>query len=54
VLGAGVLSAEKPEPPKPASRTTRNMEGWTLRADDRLLTPLHDLLGVKSFNFQET
>ena len=37
VLGVGVLAAQEPEPPKPASRTTRQIEGWTVRVDNRLL-----------------
>ena len=42
VLCVGGLAAEKPEPPKPASRTNRQIEGWTVRVDDRLLAPPHD------------
>ena len=47
VLGVGVLAAEKPEPPKPDSRTNRQIEGWTVRVDDRLLAPPHEVLGAR-------
>jgi hypothetical protein len=46
-LCAGVLAEEKPEPPKPVSRTVRKIEGWTVRVDDRLLHPPHDVLGTR-------
>lgn len=46
VLCVGVLAGEKPEPPKPVSRTVRKIEGWTVRVDDRLLRPPHDALGA--------
>ncbi|MCY2952571.1 MAG: glycoside hydrolase N-terminal domain-containing protein [Planctomycetota bacterium] len=44
----------KPEPPKPTSHTTRNIEGWKVRVDDRLLTPPNDVLGTKSIRFLES
>src|SRR5262245_42530854 len=34
---AAPARAEPAEPPKPASHTTRDVEGWTVRVDDRLL-----------------
>ena len=37
--------ADEAAPPKPASHTVRQMEGWTVRVDDRLLSPPHDKLG---------
>lgn len=46
-LGAGVLAGEKPEPPRPTSRTSRKIDGWTLRVDDRLLQPPNRELGVR-------
>ncbi len=47
-LRVGNLSAEdKTDPPKPASRTMRKIEGWTVRVDDRLLHPPHDEMGVR-------
>ncbi len=42
------------EPPKPASHSTRTLEGWTVRVDDRLLAPPHDTLGAKCLRFLET
>jgi len=55
-LGAPLAAAraeEKPEPPKPASRTTRTLEGWTVRVDDRLLAPPNDALGTRALNLLE-
>lgn len=46
-------AAEKPEAPKPVSRTTRNIEGWTVRVDDRLLAPPDAPLGARSLRFLE-
>ena len=40
-------AAEKPEPPKPSSRTVRKIEGWTVRIDDRLLQPPNVELGSR-------
>ena len=39
--------AEPPEAPKPASRTERVIEGWTVRIDDRLLQPPNEELGTR-------
>ncbi|MEK7677966.1 MAG: hypothetical protein AAB676_19215 [Verrucomicrobiota bacterium] len=50
---AALHGAEKPEPPKPASRTVRNIEGWTVRVDDRLLAPPHGALGAHALRFLE-
>ena len=35
-------------PSKPASRSTRMIEGWTVRVDDRLFTPPNDALGERA------
>jgi len=43
----------KPEPPKPASHTTRNIEGWKVRVDDRLLATPNDVLGTRALRFLE-
>jgi hypothetical protein len=47
------LAAERPEPAKPASRTTRHIEGWTVRVDDRLLASPHEALGARALKFLE-
>ncbi len=45
---AGSLRADdKADPPKPASRSVRQIEGWTVRVDDRLLRPPHEEMGVR-------
>ena len=41
------------EPPKPTSRTLRQIEGWTVRVDDRLLKPPDAVLGKRSLRFLE-
>ncbi len=38
---------------KPASRTTRILEGWTVRIDDRLLAPPGDAVGARALRFLE-
>ena len=43
----------KPEPPKPTSRTTRTVEGWTVRVDDRLLKGPDADLGTTALRFLE-
>ena len=57
-LGKGMvrlLSPRKgsPDPPMPASRTTRTVEGWTVRIDDRLLAAPDDDLGRRALRFLE-
>jgi hypothetical protein len=43
----GAAAADAPTPlPKPGSRTTRVIEGWTIRIDDRLLEPANASLGT--------
>ena len=39
--------AEPPDAPKPTSRTERVIEGWTVRIDDRLLSPENKDLGMR-------
>lgn len=41
------------EPPQPTSRTARQIEGWTIRVDDRLLAAPHEELGTKALRFLE-
>jgi hypothetical protein len=47
------LGAAEPDSAKPASRTIRNIEGWTVRVDDRLLQPPHDVLGTRTLKLLE-
>ncbi len=44
---------DMPEPPKPTSRTTRNLEGWMVRIDDRLLASPNEMLGIRAIRFLE-
>jgi hypothetical protein len=53
VLCVGVLVGEEPDSPKPASRTNRKIEGWTVRVDDRLFSPPHDTLGARTLKLLE-
>ncbi len=51
VLIAGIISstrAQEPEPAKPASRTVRQIDGWTVRVDDRLLSGTEEELGKRA------
>lgn len=45
---------ERAEPPKPTSHTTRNIEGWTVRVDDRLLQPTNEVVLNRSLKFLES
>jgi hypothetical protein len=45
------VSAE--EPPKPASHTIREIEGWKVHIDDRLLAKDNDALGKKAIKLLE-
>jgi hypothetical protein len=46
---AGALSGnDKEEPAKPNSRTSREIEGWTVRIDDRLLAGADEALGKRT------
>ena len=47
-LLATARAEEKPEPPKPASRTVRNIEGWTVRVDDLLLHGPDEATGARA------
>jgi hypothetical protein len=38
----------KPEPAKPAAHEQRDIEGWTVRVDTRLLAPPHKELGTRA------
>jgi hypothetical protein len=41
------------EPAKPAARTVKTIEGWTVRVDDRLLQPPDAELGARALRFLE-
>ena len=54
VIGADDLPKGPAEPPQPPSRTVKELEGWTLRVDDRLLGEMPDAaLGTRSLKFLE-
>lgn len=46
-----VLLANLAQAAFPASRTTRDIEGWTVRVDDRLLAPPNEELGARAVRF---
>src|SRR5262245_25842290 len=56
MMGACCLSAwaqaEEAAPPKPASHTEKQVEGWTVQVDDRLLEGA--ALGQKALRMLET
>lgn len=41
------------DPPQPVSRTARELEGWTVRVDDRLLEPANQELATRALKFLE-
>lgn len=41
------------DPPQPTSRTSRVIEGWTVRVDDRLLETPNEALGERALKFLE-
>jgi hypothetical protein len=54
LAGAEPAPAPRPAaPPKPTSHTTRQIEGWTVRVDDRLLKAPDDELGRKALRSLE-
>jgi hypothetical protein len=50
---ASHLAAAEQDLAKPTSRTARNIEGWTVRVDERLLQPPHDALGSRTLRLLE-
>jgi len=46
-------AAAKENLPPPASRTTKNIQGWNVLVDDRLLTPPNDALGARALSLLE-
>jgi len=61
-LAAGLVSpiimpsraADSPDLSKPASRSVRQIEGWTVQVDDRLLSAPNDELGARALRFLES
>lgn len=53
LLAAAKTRNEPADAPKPTSHTTRTIEGWTVRIDDRLLQPPNDEVGRKALRFLE-
>ena len=49
--GVPACAADRPEPSKPTSHSTRQIEGWTVRVDDRLLAQPNDVLGTNALRF---
>ncbi len=48
-----LMAAEPRDLPKPISRTTRQIEGWTVLIDDRLLAPPDEALGKRAIKLLE-
>ena len=44
---------ENADPPKPRSRTIRDVEGWIVRVDERLLVPPNEELGLRALKLLE-
>ena len=49
--GVPAIAAEKK--PRPTAHTTRNLEGWTVRVDDRLLKGEHAAVGARALKLLE-
>jgi len=50
---ANAWAGAEPEAPKPVSQTIRNIQGWTVQVDERLLRPPHDGLGARAIGLLE-
>ncbi len=44
---------QESDPPQPTSRSSREIEGWTIRVDDRLFEAPNDALGTQALKFLE-
>jgi len=54
MLGAASARADEPkDPPKPTSHTERDIEGWKVRVDDRLLKAPDETMGKTALRFLE-
>jgi hypothetical protein len=52
LLTGSPISAKDPGPPaQPTSRTVRELEGWTIRVDDRLFQKPNEELGKRALQF---
>jgi len=47
-------SLGKPVPAKPSSHTTRKIEGWNIRVDDRLLEPANETVLTQALKYLES
>jgi len=47
-VSRGVIGAEAEDRPKPSSRSVRQMHGWTVRVDDRLMEAPNEGLGKEA------
>lgn len=53
VCGSSVHGVAAADADKPTSHSNRQLEGWTIRVDDRLLEAPHAALGAKALRFLE-
>jgi hypothetical protein len=53
VPAPAAAAGKEAEPARPTSHTVRQLEGWTVRVDDRLLQPPNDELGKRALRFLE-
>src|SRR5580765_3219489 len=55
---AGAQEKEVPKKPaeqdRPTSRRDRQIEGWTVRVDERLFEPANEALGARALRFLES
>lgn len=54
LAGFMVIYSQTAEPPKPNSRVEKNMYGWTVKIDMRLLQPPNTELGQRALKFLES
>ena len=52
-LSNATVAQPQPNRPKPEKRETRQIEGWTVRVDDRLLQPANEAIGKRSLQLLE-
>ncbi|MCX7872674.1 MAG: metallopeptidase [Verrucomicrobiae bacterium] len=54
IIWLGTLYIEAQNGDKPSARVTKNIVGWTVRIDTRLLAPPHTELGERTIKFLES